>query len=84
MSLESTIGNESWLKANEFKIKALFPIELTPIDKLDGVQLGCDLKLLGVDWRSKEEFEMIMVFFEKVGFALREGKEIKRNPNSIF
>lgn len=84
MSLENTIGNETWLTSNEINIKALFPTVWTNIEQLNGIQLGSNLRSIGVDWRSKEEFEMIMVFFEKVGFAIRDGKSIKRNPNNVF
>lgn len=84
MSLQDTLGNENWLKANEDKIKALFPVALTNIQDLNGVKLGADLKNLGVNWRSEKEFEMIMVFLEKLGFLIRDGQAVKRNPHSVF
>jgi hypothetical protein len=84
MSLQHTIGDENWLKTNENAIKALFPETWTNIQNLNGTKLGSDLKALGIEWRSQAEFEMLMVFFEKMGFALREGKKVKRNQNPIF
>ncbi|MEW6999208.1 hypothetical protein AADZ86_16100 [Colwelliaceae bacterium BS250] len=84
MSLAGTLGNENWLKTNEANIKAIFPLQWTEIKNLNGLKLGCDLKNLGVDWSSEKEFEMIMVFIEKLGFIMRDGQAIKRNPDCIF
>jgi hypothetical protein len=84
MSLQDTLGNENWLKTNENKVKELFPIELTNIEHLNGLNLGSGLRTLGVQWRTEKEFEMIMVFLQKLGFIIREGQGVKRNPHSIF
>ena len=84
MSLQHTLANEDWLKNNEDKVKALFPIALTNIQQLNGVKLGTDLRTIGVEWRTEKEFEMIMVFLQKLGFIIREGKSVKRNPQRIF
>ena len=84
MSLENTIGDENWLKVNEDNIKSLFPKVWTNIENLNGNKLGTDLKKLGVNWRSQAEFEMLMVFFEKLGFTLRDGKAVKQNLERIF
>ena len=84
MSLEESLGSEDWLKANEDKVKELFPDTWTNIQNLNALKLGADLKALGVNWRSEKEFEMIMVFFEKLGFILRDGQNVKRNPNTIL
>lgn len=84
MSLENSLGNENWLKNNEERVKALFPIMWTNIQELNGIKLGSDLRLLGIDWRTDKEFEMIMVFLEKLGFILRDGHKVKRNPQIIF
>lgn len=84
MSLQYTLGNESWLRANEDKVKGLFPVVFTNIQNLDGITLGSELRLLGVDWHSEKEFEMIMVFLEKLGFIIKAGPAVKRNPDSAF
>jgi len=84
MSLQDTLGSENWLKANENKVKELFPVELTNIKNLNGLNIGTNLRTLGVKWRTEKEFEMIMVFFQKLGFIIREKQAVKRNPNSIF
>ncbi len=84
MSLQETLANENWLKANENKVKELFPIAFTHIQQLNGLKIGAQLRTLGVAWRTEKEFEMIMVFLEKLGFLLREGQTVKRNPKSIF
>lgn len=51
---------------------------------LNGLQLGYQFKLLGIDWRSQEEFGKIMVYLEKIKIILRDGLTIRRNPHSIF
>jgi len=84
MSLQDTLGSENWLKANENIVKELFPVELTNIKNLNGLNIGTNLRTLGVKWRTEKEFEMIMVFFQKLGFIIREKQAVKRNPNSIF
>jgi hypothetical protein len=84
MSLQETLGNKNWLKNNEDRVKALFPVALTNIQNLNGLKLGTDLRALGVNWRTEKEFEMIMVFLQKLDFIIREGAAIKRNPQRIF
>ena len=51
---------------------------------LNGLQIGYQLKLIGVDWRSEEEFSGVMVYLEKVKIILRDGLTVKSNPHSIF
>jgi hypothetical protein len=82
--LLETLGNDDWLKANEQKLKALLPETWTHMGNLNGIQIGFNLKLLGVDWRSQEEFGKVMVFLERARFMLRDGMSVKRNPRSIF
>lgn len=84
MSLEETIGNREWVKENEDKIKNILPETWTHIQNLNGLQLGFQLKLIGIDWRSEEEFGKVFVFLEKMGILLREGQTFRRNPHSIF
>ena len=84
MSIELTLGNETWLRQNEAAVKALFPNEFTTINELDGVAIGQQLRLLTIDWKTEKEFENIMVFFEKLGFLMRQGNKIKANNTSIF
>lgn len=84
MNLQDIIGNEQWLRENEDALKELLPTTWTHMSNLNGMQLGFKLKLLGVDWRSEDEFGRIMLFLEKVGLMLRDGMTVKRNPHSIF
>jgi len=84
MSIQDTLANEEWLKQNEEAVKLLFPTFFTDIQQLDGIKIGTELRKLGVDWRTEKEFEMIMMFFQKLGFILREGKRVKQNPDRIF
>lgn len=80
----NTLGNTEWLKANEDKVKALFPEVWTHQSNLNLLQLGFQMKLLGIDWRSQSDLAGCMAFFERTGFLLREGLTVKRNPRSLF
>ena len=84
MSLQDTLGNKNWLKSNEDKVKAVFPVVFTDIITLNGLKIGADLRLIGIEWNTEKEFEMIMMFLQKLGFILREGQSVKCNPNSVF
>ena len=84
MSLQETLGNDAWLRANEAAIKALLPETWTHVANLNGLQIGYGLKLLGIDWRSQDEFGRVMVFLERAKFMLRDGMNVKRNPQSVF
>lgn len=82
--LQSTIGNDEWLRKNEKALKEIFPNTWTHMGNLNGLQIAFKFKLLGVDWRSEEQFSKVMVYLEKVKIIIREGYTIKANPNSIF
>lgn len=82
--LRETLGNIEWLRANEDKIKDILPETWTHIHNLNGLQMGFKMKLLGIDWRSEDEFGRVMVFFQKTKLMLMDGLLVKRNPHSIF
>lgn len=83
--LSSTLGNKEWLKINEEKIKASFPQSWTPMQDVDAVKIAYALKMVGVNWSSKQEFGRIMVFFEKIGFLLRaEGNQVQANKIKVL
>lgn len=84
MSLIDTIGNEDWLKENEPAIKQLLPKTWTHMQNISALTIGFNLKLLGVEWFSEEEFGRIMVYFERVGLMERDGYTVRANPISIF
>ena len=84
MGLMETLGNEAWLKANEQAVKDMLPETWTHVGNLNGLQIGFRMKLLGIDWRSQDEFGRCMVYLERIGFMLRDGMNVKRNPRSVF
>jgi len=84
MGLQDTLGNEEWLKKNEDAIKNLLPETWTHMHNLNGLQIGFGLKLLGVDWRSEDEFGRVMLFLERTRLMLRDGLTVRRNPHSGF
>lgn len=84
ISLQDTLGNLEWLSENEAAIREMLPETWTHILNLNGPKLGFKLKLLGVDWRSQDEFGRVMVYLEKIGMMLRDGHTVRRNQHSIF
>lgn len=76
--LMQTLGNDEWMKANAPKIKNILPDTWTHIANLNGLQLGYQLKLLGIDWRSEDEFGKCMIYLESIGILKRDGMLIKR------
>lgn len=84
MNLEPTLGSEEWLRNNEDALKKLLPDTWTHIHNVDGLKLGFGLKLLGVDWRSENEFARVLVYFERIGLLVRQGMTVKRNPLQRF
>jgi len=52
---------------------------------VNGLALGFQMKTLGIDWRSQEEFGRVMVFFEKIGLMQRQAlMQIRCNPHWEF
>lgn len=84
MALRQTLGNGQWLRENEQAIKDIFPKIWTHGENLNGTELGHKLRLLGIDWRSEQEFVDVMVYMVKIGMLLREGRVLMANPKSIF
>ena len=78
MGLQDTLGNQKWMEENADKVKGILPPTWTHISNLDGLKLGYCLKLIGIDWRSQEEFGKCMVFFERAGLMKRDGVLVKR------
>jgi len=80
--MTETLGNPKWLKENETALKALLPKTWTHIKNLNGLQIGFGLKLLGVDWRSEQEFGKVMIYLERIGFMERQnGYQVKAAPS---
>ena len=84
-NLKNTIGNENWLRENENKLKKLLPETWTHMHNLNGLKIGFGLKLLGIDWRSEEEFGRVMVWIEKIGIMVRQNTyQVRASSQSIF
>ena len=83
-NLSDTLGNLEWCRNNEKELKGLIPSNWTHINNLNGLKIGFQLKLIGVDWRSQDEFGKVMVFLEKVGIMQRQnGFQVRANPDPI-
>jgi len=79
-----TLGSLEWLAANEDGLKKLLPETWTLDTNLNGMKIGFGLKLLGVDWRSVDDFSRVMVFLEKTGLLLRKDYQVRANPSRVF
>ncbi len=84
MRMVDTLGNKEWLQKNEDAIKKLFPETWTHVRNLNALQVGFGLKVLGCDWRSKDDFRGVMLFLEKARLVLRDDMCVKRNPDRVF
>ncbi len=87
MALVDTLGNAQWLRDNEQAIRKLLPETWTLITNVtqgDAMRIGFQLKVLGVDWRSTDEFGKVMLFLEKIGIMQRKDYLVRRNPDLVF
>lgn len=73
-----------FLRENEDKIKKILPETWTHVHNLNGLKLGYQLKLLGLNWWTNEGFAEIMVQLEKSGLMLRDNFLVKANPHRVF
>lgn len=82
--MSATLANMDWVRENEGKIKGLFPETLTHVANIDMLKVRFGLKLIGLDYRDESQFAQVMAFLERLGFILRDGYCIRRNPNSVL
>lgn len=81
----ATLGQEQWIKDNAIKLTQLFPAEWTAIREINGLKIGFNLKLLGIDWKTNEEFSRVMVLLDKIGISqVQNMSHIRANPNFVF
>ncbi len=84
-SLKDTLGDINWVREHEAEIKEIFPSTWTHMLNLNVLKIGFGLKLIGIDWRSDQEFTNIMVYLEKIGIILRQNTyQIQVSTRSIF
>ena len=86
--LAPTLGNQQWLRDNEESIKKLLPDTWTHMENMSGpaiLKTAYGFKLLGIDWRSMDEFGRIMVYLEAIGILQRQnGYQVRANPSKVF
>lgn len=81
MSLAETLGNEAWMLENAPRIKQMFPETWTHIDNISALKIAFQMKLIGIDWRSPEEFARSMSYFHAVGLLQRKDRYLyRRSP----
>lgn len=71
-AIKATLANKEWWTKNTAAVKDMLPSTWTHMENVNGLQLGFKMKLLGIDWRSEQEFAKVMIFFEKVGIMERQ------------
>ena len=82
MGYRQLLCDPAWIEKNKDKLKALFPETFTHMSNLNPLQIGFGFKLLGLDWRSNEQFGEIMAMLEQQRIILRsEAMLVKRNPH---
>lgn len=81
---KETLGDQGWLKANESGLKKLLPETWTHVSNLNMLKIGFGLKLLNVDWRSREDLANIMAFLTRTRFILMDDMLVRANPAAIF
>jgi len=80
----ATLGNEQWLRKNEASIKEVLPKSWTHMQNLKPLPISFRLKLLGVPWKTDNDFGGVMVVLERLGILQRDKLLFKANPHSIF
>ena len=79
-----TLGDHTWVWEHRRELLEMLPETWTHIQNLNGLALGFELKLLGVDWRTDDEFGLCMMVLERFGIMLRQdGYLVKRNPRLV-
>ena len=76
--LAATLTNAEWLRTNRQALLDMLPETWTLVENVNLLRIGFKLKCLGVDWRSDDEFASIMVWLEKSGHMLRDGRNVRR------
>ena len=76
-----TLGNYEWIKNNHENILNLFPRNWKLAEDVNFVSIRFQMKLLGIDYRSEDEFLAILVFLERTQFIHRHKQWIRRGTN---
>lgn len=76
--MQKLLSDKKWLETNRAAILNILPETWTHIANLKGLAIGYQLKVLGLDWKSENEFGAIMVTLEKSGLLKRDGLLVRR------
>ncbi len=77
-ALISTIANAEWMEKNRNALLQLFPETWTHTANINFLAVRYSLKLLGVDFRSEEEFVYCLVKLDQAKVILRDGATLLR------
>ena len=72
------LDNPQWVKDNLWKLRALFPETWTHLANIKVLPLMFQMKLLGIDFRTDEEFASALASFEALKIIHRDGHLIRR------
>jgi hypothetical protein len=73
-----TVGNRDWLVANRGSLLMLFPETWTHVANINLIAVRYRLKLMGVDFRSEDEFAQCLAQLEINKILLRDGLCLRR------
>lgn len=79
LKFKDTLLSLKWLESNREGLINLFPETWTHVANINPLKIMFNFKLLGVDWRSEEEFKVIMDYLVDIKFILRDGLTIRKN-----
>lgn len=85
-AISVTLANKEWWEKNLDTIREkIIPATWTHIANLNGMAMGFQMKLLGIDWRDQNEFGRVMVFFEKIRLMQRNNlMQVRHDPTWVF
>jgi hypothetical protein len=70
---------QGWLNRNLQTIRSLFPETWTHVSNVDFLPIQFRCKVLGLNFRSTEDFALFMAFLEKNKIIHRDGLLIRRS-----
>lgn len=80
----NTLGSADWIRANENRLKEVFPENWTDARHVNLLRIASDLRLIGIPWTKVQQVPNILAFLERIKIIERIGDNFRRNPRSLF
>lgn len=78
-TIQQTLGNESWVRANANALRNVFPINPVQVDLTLLTSVGYKLKLMGVEWREESDLPNMFSFLQRLNII-----EVKALEGKIY